>query len=108
MAMVDLEPASGELTRLLGALDDDQLSLPTPCATTTVGDLLDHVDGLALAFAAAARKAPLDGAPSADATKLGDDWRTRIPQRLADLSAAWRRTLGVDRRHRSGRPAAPR
>jgi hypothetical protein len=28
------------------------------CADTTVGDLLDHVDGLALAFTEAASKTP--------------------------------------------------
>lgn len=31
-----------------------------------------------------------DAAPSADASRLGSDWRTRIPQRLAALAGSWR------------------
>jgi uncharacterized protein (TIGR03086 family) len=27
--------------------------------------------------------------PSADASRLGPDWRTRIPERLAELASAW-------------------
>lgn len=59
----------------------------------TVGDLLDHIDGLSLAFTAAATKVPpadCPRGPSADASRLGDDWRTRIPVRLTALANAWR------------------
>ena len=72
---------------------DDQLTAPTPCPDATVGDLLDHVDGLSLAFAAAARKERLEGSRGrawADASRLGGDWRIRIPRRLSALTAAWR------------------
>jgi uncharacterized protein (TIGR03086 family) len=57
-----------------------------------VADLLDHVDGLALAFTAAAAKDLAAGGPppAADGSRLGTDWRTRIPGRLAGLAAAWR------------------
>ncbi|MEJ7706116.1 MAG: TIGR03086 family metal-binding protein [Nocardioidaceae bacterium] len=91
--MLDLEPATGVMTRLVVGVRDDQLDAPTPCSEATVGDLLDHVDGLSLAFTAAATKTPLDAesqAPSADASRLGADWRERIPDRLAELAAAWR------------------
>lgn len=90
--MFDLEPATRVLTDLVAGVRDEQLTAPTPCAETSLGDLLDHVDGLALAFTAAATKTPLDGdqAPSADASRLGPDWRTRIAERLADLTSAWR------------------
>ena len=91
--MLDLQPATRILTDLVSGVRDDQLGEPTPCADTTVGDLLDHVDELSVAFTAAAAKLPLDGGsrgPSADATRLGTDWRTRIPERLASLAAAWR------------------
>jgi len=91
--MLDLEPAAGVLTRLVEGVRDDQLDAPTPCRESTVGDLLDHVDGLCMAFTAAATKTPLDAgsqAPSADASRLGTDWRTRIPDRLAELADAWR------------------
>ncbi|RZL82838.1 MAG: TIGR03086 family protein [Rhodococcus sp. (in: high G+C Gram-positive bacteria)] len=91
--MIDLEPATDVMAALVAGVRDEQLSAPTPCPELTVGDLLDHVDGLSLAFTAAATKAPLDGGsqpPSADAARLGTDWRIRIPQRLAELAGAWR------------------
>jgi uncharacterized protein (TIGR03086 family) len=87
--MIDLEPATTALSALLDGVRDEQLSAPTPCAGRSLGDLLDHVDGLSLAFTAAATKTPIDGAPSADASRLGEDWRTRIPGRLAALASAW-------------------
>jgi uncharacterized protein (TIGR03086 family) len=91
--MLDLGPATSMLAGLVAGVRDDQLAAPTPCEDTSVGDLLDHVDGLSLAFAAAAGKTPLEGGgqgPSADATRLGKDWRTRIPERLDALASAWR------------------
>lgn len=87
--MIDLEPATTALSTLLDGVRDEQLAVSTPCAGTSLGDLLDHVDGLSLAFTAAATKTPIDGAPSADASRLGQDWRTRIPGRLAALASAW-------------------
>jgi uncharacterized protein (TIGR03086 family) len=91
--MLDLEAATRTLTGLVEGVRDDQLTAPTPCDETSLGDLLDHIDGLSVAFTAAATKTPLPGGsqgPSADASRLGADWRTRIPQRLAALGAAWR------------------
>lgn len=91
--MLDLEPATRALTELVAGVRDDQLTAPTPCADTSLGGLLDHIDGLALAFTAAATKTPLDGesrGPTADASRLAPGWRTRIPERLAALASAWR------------------
>lgn len=91
--MLDLEPATAALTRIVEGVRDDQLAAPTPCRDTTVGDLLDHVDGLSMAFAAAADKKPLDTGgrpPAPDASRLGTDWRTRVPRRLVELAEAWR------------------
>jgi uncharacterized protein (TIGR03086 family) len=91
--MIDLEPATTRLASIVEGVRDDQLSAATPSVGTTVGDLLDHVDGLALAFTAAAAKTRLpegQGQASADASKLADGWRSRIPQRLATLARAWR------------------
>ena len=88
----DLTPATGTLARVVTGIGDDQLAAPTPCHGMTVADVLDHVDGLCLAFAGAAAK-NLDAGrrgPAADGSRLGPDWRTRIPGRLADLAAAWR------------------
>lgn len=87
--MLDLTPATGTLARIVTDIRDDQLGAPTPCRGSSVADLLDHVDGLCLAFSAAAAKAGSRG-PSADGARLGADWRTRIPARLAELAGAWR------------------
>jgi uncharacterized protein (TIGR03086 family) len=89
---LDLTPATETLAEVVSGIGDDQLSAPTPCRGVTVADLLDHVDGLCLAFTAAAAKDLEAGTqpPSADGSRLGADWRTRIPGRLAALAAAWR------------------
>ena len=91
--MLDLTPATAALTRVTAGVRDDQLGLPTPCGGSTVADLLDHVDGLSVAFRAAASKEPLEVAsstPSADGSRLSGDWRTRIAERLDALADAWR------------------
>ncbi len=90
--MIDLEPATRVLAGVVDGVRDEQLTSPTPCTERSLGDLLDHVDGLSLAFTAAATKTPLEGGggPSADASRLGADWRPRIRQRLASLASAWR------------------
>ncbi|MGH3438456.1 MAG: TIGR03086 family metal-binding protein [Sciscionella sp.] len=90
--MLDLEPAVRVLANVVNGVCDDQLAAPTPCTGMSVGALLDHVDGLSIAFSAAAAKQPLAGSqgPSPDASRLSADWRTRVPQRLATLGQAWR------------------
>ena len=89
--MPDLRPATGMLARIVTDVGDEELYSPTPCRGVAVADLLDHVGGLCVAFTAAAAK-DLDAAsqpPSADGSRLGPDWRTGIPDRLAQLAAAW-------------------
>ena len=54
--MFDHRPAAAEMARLVNGVRDDQLGDPTPCPDYTLGDLLEHVHGLSLAFALAARK----------------------------------------------------
>jgi uncharacterized protein (TIGR03086 family) len=92
MHAIDLEPASRRMADLVTSVADDQLGAPTPCAAYSLGDLVDHVGGLSLAFTGAATKstgaAPGQG-PSGDASRLGTAWRTRIPRDLAGLAAAW-------------------
>ena len=90
--MHDLHPATRLLASLVERLDDAQLGAPTPCPDYTVGDLVDHVGGLAVAFTAAARKE--DGVnasppPLGDRARLTDDWRVRIPRDLATMADAW-------------------
>lgn len=89
----DLEPATRRMADLIRGVPDELLDGPTPCSDTSLGDLLDHVGGLTLAFTAAATKETGEAGsqpPSADASRLGDDWRTRIPRDLAALAEAWR------------------
>ncbi|WP_055585479.1 TIGR03086 family metal-binding protein [Streptacidiphilus griseoplanus] len=91
--MLDLRPATDQLTVLLQGVTDQQLSAPTPCERYSLGDLVEHIAGLSLAFALAAAKTAgpaTSQAPSGDAARLGDDWRTRIPEQLTSLAEAWR------------------
>ena len=91
--MIDLSSATRATGMVIANLGDDQLGLPTPCPRYSIGDLLDHVDGLAQAFTNAATKELPDGgtqAPPGDAARLETGWRTRIPQRLDALAEAWR------------------
>ena len=91
--VVDLGPAARRMAELVTGVPDDMLTAPTPCPEYRLGDLVDHVGGLARAFTGAARKdtgeATSQG-PSGDASGLGDDWRRRIPHDLDALAEAWR------------------
>src|SRR3954451_1443742 len=91
--MHDLGTATRAMADVIAGIRDDQLTAPTPCPAYTLGDLLEHVDGLTLAFAMAARKelpASAGPPPHGDASRLAEGWRTRIPQQLDDLAQAWR------------------
>src|SRR4051812_36533937 len=90
---IDLGPAASQMAALVRGVPDEMLDAPTPCPDYTVGDLLDHVGGLAQAFTWAATKEALDrpdATPSGDAARLGADWRRRIPAAVEGLAAAWR------------------
>jgi uncharacterized protein (TIGR03086 family) len=93
MPVPDLGPAAQEMSALIAAVPDEMLAWATPCPAYRLGDLIDHVGGLALAFTAAAAKdrGPLTGTPRpGDAAHLSEDWRTRIPRNLSAMAAAWR------------------
>jgi uncharacterized protein (TIGR03086 family) len=93
MTLPDLEPAARRLADLVVGVGDDQLGAPTPCPAYSLGDLVEHVGGLALAFTAAATKSPIEGGaqgPSGDASRLEVGWRQRIPNDLDALVQAWR------------------
>ena len=80
------------LADLVANVKDDALDRPTPCPAYSLGDLIEHVGGLALAFAAAGRKernAYTEMAGAGDASRLGADWRERIPRDLAELAQTW-------------------
>lgn len=93
MDHTDLGSAADRITKLLAHVGDDQLDAPTPCPDYRVGDLIEHIGGLAPAFANAASKgggpmAELSG--SGDSTRLAADWRDQIPAALSRLAASWR------------------
>ena len=90
---IDLGPAARAMTELLNGVRDDGLAQPTPCAEYTLGDLIDHIGGLAVGFAKAAAKDPAvaEGGGSGDASRLGADWRPRIAAQLDQLVEAWRK-----------------
>jgi uncharacterized protein (TIGR03086 family) len=92
MSNVDLAPAARQLAELVARVTDAELAKPTPCPAYTLGDLIEHVGGMALAFAAAARKdfgPDTDRGPAGDAARLAPGWPQRIPRDLAALAAAW-------------------
>lgn len=100
--ILDLDPPARQLVTLLNGVTDDQLPARTPCAAYTVGDLLDHLMGLTLAFRNAATKstgaaggeddvpAPTSGPGEVSAANLHPEWRRRLPLRLDELAAAWK------------------
>ncbi len=91
-ANVDLGPGAQRLAELVARVKDEELGHPTPCPAYTVGDLIDHVGGLALAFTAAARKDTgglTEQSPSGQASRLEPGWRARIPSDLRTLARAW-------------------
>lgn len=93
MSMVELGPAAQRMSDLIEGVPDRMLGEPTPCDEYTLGDLLDHVQSFARAFTAAARKDTAGmtaGRAPGDASRLGDDWRARIPRDLDALAESWR------------------
>ncbi|HEY6423855.1 MAG TPA: maleylpyruvate isomerase N-terminal domain-containing protein [Pseudonocardiaceae bacterium] len=100
---VDFRPAAHQLTTLLGRVTDDQLSARTPCEDYTVGDLIDHLLGLTVAFRKAATKSTGDDGP-APAAQPGEaseanphrEWRRRLPLQLNELVVAWQAPASWD------------
>ena len=93
MTTIDLGPAAERMAELVRNITDDQLKNPTPCPDYSLGDLIEHVGGLTLAFTGAAAK-DVGGAgaqgPGGDVSRLRSDWRDHIPADLAVLADAWR------------------
>jgi uncharacterized protein (TIGR03086 family) len=91
--MHDLGPAAREMSRLLTGVRDDQLGDATPCTDYTLGDLLQHVRGLAEAFTVSGRKEQQAGGsqppPPGDASRLPDDWRGETAEWLVRLTETW-------------------
>ena len=90
---VDLGPAAHQMAHLVRSTPDELLIAPTPCPNYAVGDLIDHIGGLARAFTSAATKDSLnmpDQTASGDASRLEPGWRDRIAVDVTALAEAWR------------------
>ena len=72
--MHDLLPTTRRLGALVEEVDEAQLDAPTPCPDYTVGDLLDHIAVLAVAFSEAATEHGTNDAPCR-ASAAGRTWR---------------------------------
>ena len=93
MELIDFGPATATMRRLVLGTRDDQLDDPTPCPDYTVGDLVQHIGGLTLAFTGAAHKEPVPGAEqggTGDASQLETGWRLLIARDLEVLTESWR------------------
>lgn len=91
--MIDLGPSTQRTAALVTSVTDEQLGMATPCPQMCVADLIDHIGGLSIAFAAAARKDAdrlTPPPPSASETDLELGWRDRIAGDLIALAQAWR------------------
>jgi uncharacterized protein (TIGR03086 family) len=110
-APVDFHHAARDTAVVIAAIRDDQLGWPTPSPDYSVGDLLDHMDGLSLEFQLSAIKnAPPPGigeAPQADASHLAAGWRERIPNQLTALADAWAEPGAWDGETTAGRVPLP-
>lgn len=89
--MIDLTPSTDRTRSVVAHLAEDQLDLPTP-AGMTVGQVVQHVIGLSLAFRDAAAK--LDNAntntpPSPATEPLPEDWHRLADDGLQALAGAW-------------------
>jgi uncharacterized protein (TIGR03086 family) len=92
MDIIDLGFSADRLGVLVAAIPDEDLGRPTPCSEYSVGDLLDHIAGLSVAFGGAATKAGGPAAtmgPSGASGNLPADWRASLPQRVRELAEAW-------------------
>ncbi|HYO05265.1 MAG TPA: maleylpyruvate isomerase N-terminal domain-containing protein, partial [Mycobacterium sp.] len=84
--MIDMASACARTADVLAAVTEDQLNGSTPCEKLMLRELVAHVGGLGVAFAAAARKdlgELTDGPPGDGGYQLDDDWRAAYPVNLA-------------------------
>jgi uncharacterized protein (TIGR03086 family) len=105
LTVVDLGPAAERMAGLVTNVPDELLDRPTPCQDYSVGDMLDHLAAMAMAFTAAATKQTAgigDQRPEPHASHLPPDWRTRIPRDITGLAEAWREPAAWDGMTRAG------
>lgn len=82
--------AAANTTAALRAIEDDQLTAPTPCTEFDVRGLVNHVIfWSAFASEAAARKRPVADSVSVDHDFTQQDWRQTYTDQLNEAVAAW-------------------
>jgi uncharacterized protein (TIGR03086 family) len=103
--MIDMTSACARTADVLTAVKEGQLDGSTPCEKLTLRELVAHVGGLGVAFAAAGRKdlgELTDTPPGQGFYDLDDDWRAAYPGNLAGLAEAWRDASAWDGMTRVG------
>lgn len=90
--MIDLTESCRRTIQVLKKVNDDQLDAPTPCPDMSLREMVAHIGGLALAFAAAARKdfGPLTDTSPTEGEGLEPNWRSANRANLTALAEAWR------------------
>ncbi len=91
--MLDLGPQTRIVARLAEGVSDARLADATPCPQYSVGTLLGHLLGLAVAFRDAGRKelgATTDTDPGTALPELTPGWREELPKVLDELAEVWR------------------
>jgi uncharacterized protein (TIGR03086 family) len=89
--MIDLIPARDTMIDVLSRVTGDQFAQATPCSEYTVADLVVHIDGVSVGFAALARGDELPD-PAARSTALcteAPDWRDSVTKHVFALGEAW-------------------
>jgi uncharacterized protein (TIGR03086 family) len=92
--MTDFANTTARVAALLDQVKDERLPGPTPCGEYTVGQLVDHMLGLCLAFTSAAegeRGPHTDAPPATPSGTLEPGWRQDLRTRLEALAEAWSR-----------------
>jgi uncharacterized protein (TIGR03086 family) len=90
--MIDLKPACEQMIKVLDGVSDGQLTVSSPCALWSVGDVIDHVNQVALVFTALAfhdTDALLGVATNPDAAHLDSHWQESISRHLRTLGESW-------------------
>jgi len=80
------------MIKVLDGVTDGQLTDSSPCTLWTVGDVIDHVDQVALVFTALALQDTnmlLSVATNPDAAHLGSNWQENTSQHLLTLGKSW-------------------
>ena len=90
--MIDLGTTADRTRAVVARLTDEQLGARTPTGAT-VGELVQHLLGLCVAFRDAAGKVdgPTTSTPPGPVTDpLPGDWRVQADRLLTELAEAWR------------------